>query len=69
MTDLPEIDKNSPSFRAYAYGDKDSVTNYWLDRGAAGWRMDVAPWVHTGCMGELRKFHPQNPVTPEVAGA
>jgi glycosidase len=45
VADLPEIDKSSPAFRAYAYRDKDSVTNFWLDRGAAGWRMDVAPWV------------------------
>ncbi|MCY4744180.1 alpha-amylase family glycosyl hydrolase [Pelomonas sp. UHG3] len=45
VSDLPELDKNDPSWRAYAYRDPDSVTNYWLDRGAAGWRMDVAPWV------------------------
>ncbi|MFG6416934.1 glycoside hydrolase family 13 protein [Roseateles sp. DC23W] len=45
VKDLPELDKNAPSWRAYAYRDADSVTNYWLDRGAAGWRMDVAPWV------------------------
>lgn len=45
VTDLPELDKNDPSWRAYAYRDPDSVTAYWLDRGAAGWRMDVAPWV------------------------
>lgn len=45
VTDLPELDKNSPSWRAFAYRDADSVTNLWLDRGAAGWRMDVAPWV------------------------
>ena len=29
----------------FAYRDRDSVTKQWLDRGAAGWRMDVAPWV------------------------
>ncbi|HEY0953543.1 MAG TPA: glycoside hydrolase family 13 protein [Roseateles sp.] len=45
VTDLPELDKNEPSWRAYAYRDADSVTAYWLDRGAAGWRMDVVPWV------------------------
>ncbi len=45
VTDLPELDKNEPSWRAYAYRDPDSVTAYWLDRGAAGWRMDVVPWV------------------------
>jgi len=43
--DLPELDKASPSFRAFAFGGADSVTRLWLDRGAAGWRMDVAPWV------------------------
>ncbi len=43
--DLPEIDKSAPAFRAYAFGDRDSVSKKWLDLGAAGWRMDVAPWV------------------------
>ena len=23
-------------------------------------RVDVAPWVHADCMGELREFHPQD---------
>jgi cyclomaltodextrinase len=45
VADLPEIDKSSPSFRAFAFGAPDSVTKTWLARGAAGWRMDVAPWV------------------------
>jgi len=45
VTDLPEIDKSSPAWRQFAYGAKDSVMKLWLDRGAAGWRMDVAPWV------------------------
>jgi hypothetical protein len=26
-------------------------------------RVDVAPWVHADCMGELRDFHPQDVVT------
>lgn len=45
VTDLPELDKASPGWRSYAYGAPDSVMKLWLDRGAAGWRMDVAPWV------------------------
>jgi cyclomaltodextrinase / maltogenic alpha-amylase / neopullulanase len=45
VSDLPEINKASPSFRRFAYGAPDSVMKLWLDRGAAGWRMDVAPWV------------------------
>jgi len=55
VTDLPELDKNSPSFRAFAYGDDDSVTKLWLDRGAAGWRMDVAPWVPDDFWREWRR--------------
>jgi hypothetical protein len=27
-------------------------------------RVDVAPWVHADCMGELREFHPQDVVRP-----
>ena len=45
VRDLPELDKASPSFRRFAYAADDSVMKQWLDRGAAGWRMDVAPWV------------------------
>ena len=45
VSDLPELDKASPSYRTFAYGAPDSVTRTWLDLGASGWRMDVAPWV------------------------
>ncbi len=55
ISDLPEIDKGNPSFRAYVYGDPDSVTRLWLDRGAAGWRMDVAPWVPDDFWREWRR--------------
>ena len=44
-TDLPEMNKADPSYRAFAYGADDSVTRTWLRLGASGWRMDVAPWV------------------------
>lgn len=52
---LPELDKASPAWRAFAYGDRNSVTKLWLDRGAAGWRMDVAPWVSDDFWREWRK--------------
>ena len=45
VTDLPELNKADPSYRAFAYGASDSVTRTWLNAGASGWRMDVAPWV------------------------
>ncbi len=45
VTGLPELDKANPAWRQFAYGAPDSVMKLWLDRGASGWRMDVAPWV------------------------
>ncbi|MEK7347101.1 MAG: alpha-amylase family glycosyl hydrolase [Pseudomonadota bacterium] len=55
VSDLPELNKASPSWRKFAYGDKDSVTRTWLRRGAAGWRMDVAPWVPDDFWREWRQ--------------
>jgi len=45
VKDLPELNKASDGWRRFAYRDADSVTRHWLREGAAGWRMDVAPWV------------------------
>jgi len=55
VADLPELNKNSPAFRKFAYGDADSIMKIWLDRGAAGWRMDVAPWVPDDFWREWRR--------------
>ena len=55
VLDLPELNKASSDYRRFAFGDKDSVTRLWLDRGAAGWRMDVAPWVSDDFWREWRK--------------
>ena len=55
VTDLPELNKASPAWRDFAYGAPDSVTRLWLDRGASGWRMDVAPWVPDDFWREWRK--------------
>jgi len=54
ISDLPELDKMSPAWRDHAYRKPDSVTRLWLDRGAAGWRMDVAPWVPDSFWREWR---------------
>jgi len=64
--DLPELNEESLSFRSFAYGAPDSVTRLWLDRGAAGWRMDVAPWVSDDFWREWRravKVHNPDAVT------
>ncbi|MFN7693890.1 MAG: glycoside hydrolase family 13 protein [Burkholderiales bacterium] len=46
VADLPELNKDSEAWRKFAFRDPDSVTRYWLQQGASGWRMDVAPWVN-----------------------
>ncbi len=50
ISDLPELNKASASFRQFAFGAARpdatlGVMQQWLNRGASGWRMDVAPWV------------------------
>lgn len=35
----------------------------------ASTRVDVAPWVHYDCMGELRPFHPQDAVHDDLTPA
>ncbi len=55
VSDLPELNKNSASYRRFAYKAPDSVTRSWLTKGASGWRMDVAPWVPDEFWREWRK--------------
>ncbi len=38
---IPVINKTLPEVQAYFITNQDSVTNYWLDNGASGWRQDV----------------------------
>lgn len=52
--DLPELDKTSASFIHFAYATPHSLMQHWLDQGAAGWRMDVAPWVPDAFWREWR---------------
>jgi len=68
VADLPELDKNAPGWRDYAYRAPDSVTRLWLQRGAAGWRMDVAPWVPDDFWREWRSVVKQtNPQAITIA--
>ena len=38
---IPVINKSLPEVQAYFLTNEDSVTNYWLNAGSSGWRMDV----------------------------
>ena len=55
VTTLPEL-RESDSFKDFAFRAPDSVMSTWLDRGAAGWRMDVTPWVSDGFWREWRTY-------------
>jgi glycosidase len=47
LTEIQEV-------RDFIYGDGDSVARYWIERGAAGWRLDVAPDKSHGWWQEFR---------------
>lgn len=51
---LANLDE-SDSWKNFAYRNRDSVTKFWLGQGAAGWRMDVTPWVSDEFWMEWRK--------------
>jgi glycosidase len=38
---IPVINKSLPAVQKYFITDNNSVSNYWLNKGAAGWRLDV----------------------------
>ncbi len=44
---------------AYGYWQWSDETDSYEHRTCSE-RVDVAPWIHHDCMGELRHMHPQN---------
>lgn len=38
---IPVLDKSNPAVQSYFLTAPDSVTRYWLNQGADGWRLDV----------------------------
>jgi hypothetical protein len=52
---------------AYGYWQwNDEKQQY--DHKTCSTRVDVAPWIHDACMGELRDLHPQNDYRGEAVG-
>lgn len=41
VEDLPAVNEMNPSYQDFIYNNPDGVVRYWLDKGAAGWRLDV----------------------------
>lgn len=52
---------------AYGYWEWDAESDRYRHRTCSD-RVDVAPWVHDRCMGELRDLHPQNDYSGAAAG-
>jgi glycosidase len=38
---IPVLNKSNPDVKSYFVSGDDSISKLWLDRGAAGWRLDV----------------------------
>ena len=51
---LPNVCENNEDYTEFICGDE-GVLRYWLDRGAAGWRLDVADELPDQFLNNLRK--------------
>lgn len=55
IKDLPEVNKDDPSFRNFIYGDTDSVLAKWNQLGIDGWRLDVVDELPDSFIRGIRK--------------
>lgn len=53
--DLPEIDKYNTSWQKYIIHDENCILRLWIQRGASGWRLDVADEIPDEILSEFRK--------------
>lgn len=51
---LPEVNENDPSYREFICG-KGGVIDYWMDLGAAGFRLDVADELPDDFIEDIRR--------------
>ncbi len=51
---MPNTNELEHSFKKYIYQSEDSVVRYWMNKGAAGWRLDVADELPSEFIKELR---------------
>lgn len=66
---LPNVDENNPDYTKYICGDQ-GVLEYWLELGAAGYRLDVADELPDEFLDNLRtcvkNYDPEKVVIGEV---
>ncbi len=51
---LPNVNEDEPSFQAFICGEG-GVLDYWMERGASGWRLDVADELPDGFLDAVRR--------------
>lgn len=54
-SNLPNVNEMNPSYLKYVLKDDDSVVKTWIDKGAKGWRLDVADELPDEFIAILRK--------------
>lgn len=54
VEDLPEVDENNESYREFILGEGGPVKK-WLNKGASGWRLDVADELPDDFIRAMRK--------------
>ena len=50
---LPNVNEDEPSFQAFICGEG-GVLDYWMERGASGWRLDVADELPDWFIAKIR---------------
>ena len=51
---LPNVEETAESYADFIHGER-GVLSYWMQRGASGWRLDVADELPESCIRSLRK--------------
>ncbi|PKK40270.1 Neopullulanase [Clostridiaceae bacterium JG1575] len=54
VTDLPTVNKQSASYQEFLFNAEDGVVGYWLNKGAMGWRLDVADELPDAMIERIR---------------
>ncbi|MCI2058140.1 MAG: glycoside hydrolase family 13 protein [Oscillibacter sp.] len=52
---LPAVDEGNENYRAFIFGDENSVVRRWLRAGADGWRLDVADELPDNFIAGIRR--------------
>ncbi len=52
---LPTVNKDNEDYRQYLLNPEDGILPRWVERGACGWRLDVADELPMDMLREMRK--------------